>query len=78
MDEVNVLELLVAPAKRFLSEIGRKAEAEGMHLVALARSHSFQLFRGDSENTIILWVIAGVVVLVLLSVMTQGRRRRWS
>ena len=77
MHEVKTQELTVASVERFFTEIGRKADAEGTHLVSLARAHGFQLFRGESPHTIMLWVIVGVVVLVLLSCMTGGRRRRW-
>ena len=78
MREVKAQEITVASVERFFSEIGRKAEAQMTHLLALARSHGFHLFRGESQNTIVLWVIAGVAVLVLLLWMSQRRKRRWS
>jgi hypothetical protein len=45
--------------------------------LALARWHGLREFRHASQNTIILWVLVGLVVLALLVWAVQRRRRRW-
>jgi hypothetical protein len=77
MHRIKFRSMAAAPVGMFFSASALNAETQTSNALALLRWHGFRVLRDASQNTVILWVLAGIAILCLFIWVAQRRRRRW-